>query len=273
MAIIAISRQVAALGDEISVSLVDKLGYTFFDKHMIEKKIISLGFPEEKLKKYDEKKPGFFASLTKDRDEYFDYLQLAVLEAANQGDCILIGRGSYLILENIPNVVSVRFVTPTEIRKKRLMAEFGWDEKQAMQRVEESDANRAGFHKSFFNVDLANESRFHMILNTGLIDINNSSSIIADLCKTLVTPEQEVKGEKIISEMVESQHLVNTLIFEYKLNINFLHAVIKDDTMVLQGVADSIALSERAVSIASELVPNRKVISAISVVQDFKAYP
>ncbi|OJF77415.1 MAG: transporter [Treponema sp. CETP13] len=273
MAIIAISREVAALGDEISVSLVDKLGYTFFDRHMIEKKIISLGFSEEKLKKYDEKKPGFFASLAKDRDEYFDYLQLAVLEAANEGNCILIGRGSYLILENIPNVVSVRFVANDAIRKKRLMTEFAWDEKQAMQRIEESDANRIGFHKSFFNIDLANEARFHMVLNTGIIDIDSCSTIVADLCKTLVNPVQEETGKKKIAEMLEAQRLVNKLIFEYKLNINFLHAVVKDDVMILQGVADSVALSERAVNIASELIPNRKVTSAISVVQDFKAYP
>ena len=273
MAIIAISRQVAALGDEISGALVDKLGYTFFDRHMIERKIIDLGFPEEKLKKYDEKKPGFFASLAKDRDEYFDYLQLAILEAANQGNCILIGRGAYLILENIPNVVSVRFVAAKELRKKRLMAEFGWDEKQAMQRIEESENNRAGFHKSFFNVDQSNESRFHMVLNTGIIDIDNASSIIADLCKTLVTPEQEKRGRKIIGEMLEAQRLVNKLIFEYKLNINFLHAVIEDDKVILQGVADSVALSEQAVTIASELLPTKKVSSAISVVQDFKAYP
>ena len=60
----------------------------------------------DKLKKYDERKPGFFASLVKDRDEYLDYLQTAVLDAASEGDCILIGRGSFAILEDLPNLVS-----------------------------------------------------------------------------------------------------------------------------------------------------------------------
>ena len=82
MAIIAISRQVAALGDEISASLAQKTGYRFINRQEIEKRIVDLGFPEDKLKKYDEKKPGFFASLVKDRDEYLNYLQTAVLEAA-----------------------------------------------------------------------------------------------------------------------------------------------------------------------------------------------
>ena len=66
MAIISISRQVAALGDEIATALAKKTGYSFIDRKQIEKRIVELGFPQEKLAKYDEKKPGFFASLVKD---------------------------------------------------------------------------------------------------------------------------------------------------------------------------------------------------------------
>ena len=53
MAVITISRQVAALGDEIADALAKKLGYVFIDRKEIEKRIVDLGFPEEKLKKYD----------------------------------------------------------------------------------------------------------------------------------------------------------------------------------------------------------------------------
>ena len=101
MAVITISRQVAALGDEIATATANKLGYTFVDRKQIERRIVELGFPQEKLAKYDERRPGFFASLAKDRDEYLNYLQLAVLEAASKGDCILIGRGSFIILEEL----------------------------------------------------------------------------------------------------------------------------------------------------------------------------
>ena len=80
MAIIAISRQVASLGDEIAESVAKKTGYKFITRHDLEKRIVDLGFPAEKLKKYDEKKPGFFASLVKDRDEYLNYLQTGKYE-------------------------------------------------------------------------------------------------------------------------------------------------------------------------------------------------
>ena len=101
MAIITISRQVAAHGDEVAEKLARNLGYTFITRKEIEKRIVELGFPESKLTKFDERKPGFFASLTKGRDEYFNYAQLAILEAAEKKNVVIIGRGAFAVFENI----------------------------------------------------------------------------------------------------------------------------------------------------------------------------
>lgn len=273
MAVIAISRQVAALGDEVAAATAKKLNYSFIDRKEIERRIISLGFPAETLKKYDERKPSFFASLAKERDEYLDYLQIVVLEAAAQGNCILIGRGAFIILEQLPNLLALRFVTKDSIRSERLQNEFTWEEKQARQRINESDANRLGFHKSFFNLENEDPSHFHMVLNTGLLDIDATSNIIADLVKTSITQEKEAAGKKKLDELICAQRLVNTLIFEYKLNINFLHASINDKAIILQGVADSTAVVEKALAISAKVLPEHSITSAISIVQDFKTYP
>lgn len=273
MAVIAISRQVAALGDEIAEAAAKKLNYSFINRKEIERRIISLGFPEEVLKKYDERKPGFFASLAKERDEYLDYLQIAILEAASEGNCILIGRGSYIILDELPNVLALRFVAKDSVRRERLMKEFSWDEKQANQRIAESDANRLGFHKSFFNLENIEPAHYHMVLNTGLLNIEEASDIIVNLVKTKITAEKESEGKKRIDELICAQRLVNSLIFEHKLNINFLHASNENGVITLQGVADSNAVVEKAVSAARKILPGYRINSAISIVQDFKTYP
>lgn len=273
MAVITISRQVAALGDEIASALAKEIGYTFIDRKAIEARIVALGFPAEKLKKYDERKPGFFASLAKDRDEYLDYLQLAVLEAAAKDNCILIGRGSFVILENVPNHFAVRFVANDAVRMERLKNEFSWEDKQAKQRISESATNRSGFHKSFFNVDNEDSTHYHLVLNTGMLDIDSAVKVLKDLKDILVTPEKEAAGKAKIEELLMAQRLVNKLIFEYNLNINFLHAVITGKTLTLQGVADSSALVEKAITVSQKAFPDYKIESAISVVQDFKAYP
>ena len=273
MAVITISRQVAALGDEIAAAAAKKLGYTFIDRRQIEARIVELGFPAEKLTKYDERKPGFFASLAKDRDEYLDYLQLAILEAASQGNCILIGRGAFIILEDVPNLVSLRFVAKDSIRMERLKKEFNWNDKQARTRIDESDENRRGFHKSFFNLANEDPQLFHLVLNTGLLSVDESVDLIEGLVHNYVTPQKEADGKVKIAQLYEGQSLVNRLIFDYKLNINFLRALVTANTVTLQGVADSQSVVERAVQAAAKILPTYKVESAISVIQDFKAYP
>lgn len=273
MAVITISRQVAALGDEIAASLADELNYKFVGRKDIEQRIVELGFPEEKLKKYDERKPGFFASLVKDRDEYLDYLQTAVLEAACDNKTILIGRGACVVLEKIPSLISLRFIADDTIRMHRLENEFSWDEKKAKQRIDESDENRRGFHKSFFNLDINDPSRYLLTINTGLLDVPSSTQLIAGVVKTLVTPEKEEQSKKRLRCMLDAQLLINKLVFEYKLNIEFLRASIEGGTVVLHGIADSSALVERALKTAAVELPDYTIKSAISIVQDFKAYP
>lgn len=274
MAVIAISRQVAALGDEIAAAAARRLGYKFIDRKQIEEKIVQLGFPKEKLSKYDEKKPGFFASLVKDRDEYLNYLQCAVLEAASEGNCILIGRGAFIILENLPNLLSFRFIAKDSVRMERLKAEFSWNDKQAQSRITESDSNRRGFHKSFFNLEHEDPQHFILTMNTGILTVPEAAGIIENLVKTCITSEKEAEGKKMVANLLKCQRLVNQLLFEYKVGINFLHAVSDSSGsfITLQGVADSQAAVDRTVQLAAKILPSCSIKSAITVVQDFKNY-
>lgn len=273
MAIITISRQVAAHGDEVAAELARELGYKHISRKELEQRIIDLGFPESKMPKYDERKPGFFASLARDRDEYLNYVQYAILEAAVQKNVIIIGRGAFSVLENVPNHIAIRLVADEKTRIQRLRDEFNWDEKQAKQRISESDTNRSGFNRSFFNTDINDSALYHAVLNTGYLGVTNTAKIIASLVQEQVTVKQEEEGNVRIEKMMEAQKIVNRLIFEHHINIEFMHATIDENgTFILHGVADSTALVEQALSFVREAMPGVEVKSAVSIVHDFKAY-
>lgn len=273
MAIITISRQVAALGDEVASAAAKELGYTFVTRKQIEQRIVELGFPKEKLEKYDERKPGFFASLAKGRDEYLNYLQYAVLEAASKGNCILIGRGAFVILEDIPNLIPLRLIAKNSVRLERLKKEFNWNDKQAQQRINESAENRRGFHRDFFNTDHENPEHYILTLNSGMLSEDEIVKIIVGFSK-LCTEEQEKEGAKKIKNRLMGQELTNKLLYEHKLNINFLHAETSDsgDEITLQGVTDSQAVIEKAIEISAKILPSCSIKSDISLTQDFKTF-
>lgn len=272
MAILTFSRQTASLGDEVSQLTAQKLGYTYVGRKDVEQKIVQLGFPEKKLHKYDEKIPGFFASLAKDRDEYLDYLQTAVLEFASKNNCVIVGRGSSFILSNVKNHLAVRVVAEESFRVHRFMELCGTDEKQAKKRLMAADKQRSGFHKSFFNCHVDEQSLYHTIVNTGLLGVEAAADMIAGGVKN-ITREQEKQGMEQIEELLICQRIVNMLILEYGLNINFLRATARDGKVTLHGVADSSAIVNRALTITQAELPEYVVESAVNVVQDFKAYP
>jgi len=272
MAIISIARQVAAHGDEVAELLAKRLGYRFITRKEIEKRILELGFPESKLLKYDERKPGFFASLTKDRDEYFNYVQYAILEAASQKNVVIIGRGAFAVLHDVPNNISIRLIADEKTRIDRLMKEFNWNEKQALQRIQESDNNRSGFHSSFYNVDIKDDTVYHAVINTGLVNEELAAKIIAEMVEQKVTLQQETDGNKMIEELIKAQAVVNKLSLEYHLNIEFMHASIEGNTVVLHGVSDSPAVVEEALQIIKKEMPGYDSKSAVSIVHDFKTF-
>ena len=272
MAVITVSRQVAAHGDEVAAELAKLLNYKFVTRKDIEKRIVELGFPESKMPKYDERKPGFFASLAKNRDEYFNYAQYAILEAAQQKNVIIIGRGAFAVLQGVPNNISVRLVADEKTRIERLRAEFNWDEKQAKQRITESDLNRDGFHKNFYNVEVSNPENYDMVLNTSIVDDELCAQIISDYVAAKITPQIEEAGNLYISQMLKAQEIVNKLIFEQKINIEFMHADIEDGTFVLYGVTDSAVTIEQALTTIKKEMPDLEVKSSVSVVHDFKAF-
>ena len=272
MAIITLARQVAAKGDEVAQDLASKLNYKFITRKQIEERIIELGFPQSKMPKYDERKPGFFASMASDRDAYQNLSQYAMLEAAAKGNIIIIGRGAFALFREIPNHISVRLIASGKVRISRLMQEFDWTEKQARQHIQESDANRNGFHKNFYNIDIEDPSNFHMLINTGTVAINDCANIIADFTHAHITPTKEAEGTKLIEEMLKAQETVNKLIFDYNIKIDFLHASIEDGVFVLYGVTDAPGLIEQTLEIVRKELPQYEARSAVSIVHDFKQF-
>lgn len=273
MAIITISRQIASYGDEVATELSKMLGYAFINRKMLEEDLLKHGISEEKLHKYDERKPGFWASLARDRDEYFDYLREAVYERAKNGNCVFIGRGGFAILKDVPGCYAVRLIAPVEVRTARLMKEFSWNEKKAQALLQESDTNRQGFHKCFFNIDQEDSSSYHIVINTESITPAQGAEIVKTACALTISSVQEGEGLGRIGELLQAQKIVNHIVFDLKIPVHFLEATATSSEIMLHGVADSSAVIERVLSVARSMAPGKKISSGISIIQDYKSYP
>ncbi|MGP1454360.1 MAG: cytidylate kinase family protein [Treponema sp.] len=273
MAIIAISRKIASYGDETALALAQSMHYRFIDKKDLENDLIQCGVSTTNLKRYDERKPGFWASLSRNRDEYLDYLREIIYTYAQTGNCIFIGRGGFALLQDIPGCYAVRLVASDITRVHRLMQEFDWPEKKARLLMTESDVNRNGFHKCFFDMEQDDAAHYHLVVNTDSITADTAAGIIEHAVMATITKTEEQEGMKRISELLMGQRIVNHIAFKLKLQIYFLDAEVTDQAIVLHGVADTALYIDQALKAAREMAQGKLVSSQITMVNEYKPRP
>jgi cytidylate kinase len=274
MALITISRELAALGDETAHELASQLGYRFVDRYALEARIKSYGVAGSKLEKYDERKPSFWASLSQDRDDYLHYLKTAILAEAGQGNGIFIGRGAGVILKGVPGVFSVFLAAPLEIRLERVKSYFHCDEKRARQIIEQSDHDREGFHRYFFDNKWKDAGNYHLALNTGHLHPGVCAGIIKYMKEQVITPEAEAENVQRLKDLILEQQIKHHVLYEKEVPVHFLETAISGNQIFLYGVASSQSLVESAVSAAREVPAGSKtVVSEIQVVQEYSVMP
>jgi cytidylate kinase len=269
MAIITISRELAALGDETAHELAKLLDYRLLDKQTLEDRIKSYGVTNRKLEKYDERKPSFFASLSQDRDDYLHYLRTALISEASQGNCIIIGRGANAVFRDLPGVLSVFLVSPLEIRCGRVKNYFHCDERRARQIIDQSDRDRTGYHRYFFDTEWKEPANYHLTLNTGHLHPSLCADMIKSLWERIITPEKDAQNACRLKELCLGQRVVHHLLYEKGVPVHFLEASVDGTGVTLFGVANSQALVEAAVAAAREVPLVSAVGSEIQVVQEY----
>jgi cytidylate kinase len=269
MAIITISRELAALGDETAHELAKLLDYRFIDKQSLEERIKSYGVAGRKFERYDEKKPSFWASLSQDRDDYLHYLKTVIYSEAGEGNRVFIGRGAGVVLRNVPGVISVFLVASYDIRAERVKGHFHCDDRKARQIIEQSDSDRIGFHRYFFDIEWKEPGNYHLSLNSGYLHPASCAEMVKHLLDSILTPDVEAQSSKRIKELALAQEIKHHIIYEKEIPIHFLEASVSGDTVILYGVANSKALIETAIAAAKEIAPSATIQGEIQIVQEY----
>ena len=273
MGIITISRELAALGDETAKELAKLLSYRFVDKCALENRIKTYAITGSQIEKYDECKPSFFASISEDRDDYLHCLKSAILTEAHEGNCIFMGRGAFAVLENIPGVLPVFLVSSMKTRLERVKSYFQCNEKQARQLILQSDQNRTGFHKFFFEKEWKDPENYYVTLNTGNLHPGICAEVIRSFVANLFNENTMRECARKLQERLLAQEIVHHIRYEKQINVHFLEASLSDGVVYLYGVANSAMIVEAASAAAQEVSGVTSVCSDIQIVQEYSVRP
>jgi cytidylate kinase len=200
MAVITISRQFGAGGKTVGKKVADKLGYTFADDDIVqmvaEAANVSPHWVESIEKEAGGKLSRVVSSMVSKRlvdrilkdergymDErlYLDYLVVIIAQIAEEGNVVVLGRGSQYILHDHPDAYHVLLVSDLQSRVKFMTERYDFSESQALQIINREDKRQLNLYRKIGKTDYDNPALYHLVLNMAKMDLATAVRLITNL--------------------------------------------------------------------------------------------
>jgi cytidylate kinase len=117
--------------------------------------------------------------------DYLDLITSVILEYADGGQAMIVGRGGQMVLRERPGVLHVQVIATFEARVYNVIEreEVKW--REAAYRVRRADEQRAGYMRRFYNVDWLDSSLYDLVINTDRIPADVAVETIIQAAKTV----------------------------------------------------------------------------------------
>jgi cytidylate kinase len=109
---------------------------------------------------------------------YLETMTVLIRELAARGNVVILGRGSQMILEDMPRALHVLCVAPRKLRAHRLAERDEIGMEDAMRRTGESDRARCAFYKKFWHVEVEDPKLYDLTIDTARLSYEAATQII-----------------------------------------------------------------------------------------------
>lgn len=203
MAVVTISRQYGAGGKTLGKLLADRLKYTFADSNIIQRiakeanvssdwvasfekeagskvsRMISKMVSQRLVNRVLKNERGYL-----DEQIYLDYLVLIIAQVADEGNVVIMGRGSQYILDDHPDAYHILLINNAENRIKFLIKNYKLSDRQAAQMVNSADRRRANLYRKLGKQDYDSPTLYHLVLNMAKLDMSSAVDLVHHLVTT-----------------------------------------------------------------------------------------
>lgn len=196
--LITISREFGAGGSELAAGVAAALGWSVVDNELVEQVASRAGVAPAEVAEREERVPGFIERLARtlavSSPQLFpppggtieslteaDLVRITegvVAEVASRGRAVLVGRAAPVLLGQLEGALHVRLVAPRAYRVERAALRLGLDPADAQRICEETDRNRARYHREYYQREWADPLHYHMVLNTGRLGLDGATDVV-----------------------------------------------------------------------------------------------
>ena len=189
--VITISREFGSGGRTIGKLSAERLGIPCYDQELIEKIEEKSGLAKEFIEERGEYtlRGGWLANAFADRSlnglSVQDYLwtvqRKTILELAEQGPCVIVGRCGDYILEGRADLLKVFIHASIENRAKRIVEKYGESREAPEKRLRDKDIRRSAYYHFYTDVEWGIAKNYDIALDSGTLGLERCVDIITSL--------------------------------------------------------------------------------------------
>ena len=195
--IITISREFGSGGRTIGRRVAEELGIPFYDKEIVEQISLESGFAPHFIEENGEHAPGktrfSYAFAPQGVPGVMNGLSTAdflwniqcgvILQLAEKGPCVIVGRNADYILKDRSDVMDVYIHADTDFKAERIVRLYGESEKSPAQRLAEKDKRRRLNYQHYTGRTWGAAQNYEMCLCSSMLGIDQCVKIIVEAVK------------------------------------------------------------------------------------------
>ena len=189
--IITISREFGSGGRTVGKQAAQKLSIPCYDQELIEKIAEESGFAPAYIKEQGEyvvragwlsnALAGRFSNGLTTQDQLWLLQRKVILELAEKGPCVIVGRCADYILRNEADCLTAFIHADMEKRGQRIVEIYGEREESPEKRLRDKDKRRAAYYQMYTDMTWGDARHYHVALDSGVLGIETCVSILAGL--------------------------------------------------------------------------------------------
>ena len=193
--IITISREFGSGGRSVGRLVAQKLGIPFYDKELVKQISIESGFAPTFVEEHGEHAPGrsFFSYAfapqgvpgvmngLSTNDFLWNIQCNVILQLADDGPCVIVGRNADYILKDRPDVLNVFVRADMDFRADRIVRLYGESEKSPQARLQEKDKRRRINYQHYTGRTWGDSANYDLCVNSSKLGINECVDLIVSM--------------------------------------------------------------------------------------------
>ena len=195
--IITISREFGSGGRTIGRKVAEALGVPFYDKELVDQIAMESGFAPKFVEEHGEHSPsgslfsyafapqgvpGIMNGLST-ADFLWNIQCNVILQLADKGPCVIVGRNADYILKDRPDALHVYVFADAPYRAERIVRLYGDSEKTPEQRLNEKDKRRRVNYQHYTGRTWGQAQNYDICLDTGVLGIEQCTDIVVNIVK------------------------------------------------------------------------------------------